>query len=794
MTIIWMRMELRRRWRSLLVLTLLLAFSTGTVLSAVAGARRGLSAVDRLLATTLPTTVVVLPNQPGFDWSKVRNLPEVEALTGFAVSGFGVDGLPWGANAFPAADDEVWRTIERPVVLEGRMPDMTKVDEVVVSSRFPGTYHKSVGDHVTLRLLAPDQLAAQGDDVVPRGRAIDATIVGVIRSPWFADHGNDGGFVAATSALYATYPGSIVSKEQGYVNALVRLKGGQSAVRAFRADMAKVTGRTDIDVWSMEQRFVAPWRKLTSFEGSSLLAFGLAALVAAIVLVGQSVARYAAATTADLRLLRPLGMTPRQVMAAASAAPLVAAVAGATAGVAAAIVVSDWTPLGSAALQEPAPGIDIDWLVLGTGWILVPILVLAACVTTAALTLAAAGRAGSARRSAVALAAARLGLPVPVQVGTRFALEPGRGRSSVPVRPALVGAVAGVLGVVGVFTFSAGLNDAAVNTQRWGQTHTLDAFLGLNGQEGPAGKILSVIARNPAVVSLNDARQAVGESGDTSVTFYTYQPVKGRHEAVLLDGRMAAGPGEVVLAPISAEQMGVSVGDSVRFTGREGRTGDFTVSGIGFLPTGPHNDYSDGGWITSADYDALFGDFFKFHTAQITLRPGSDTTAVMRQLQQATASLTGGDPLPLSRVTIPPMAGELVGVRVLPIVLGGFLVLLAVGAVGHALATAVRRRRHEVAVLRALGLTRLQARWTVITQATVLALAGLLAGVPLGLALGRTLWRLEADRTPLYYQPPWALWVILLIGPAAILIANALAAWPGHLAARLRIGHVLRAE
>ena len=97
-------------------------------------------------------------------------------------------------------------------------------------------------------------------------------------------------------------------------------------------------------------------------------------------------------------------------------------------------------------------------------------------------------------------------------------------------------------------------------------------------------------------------------------------------------------------------------------------------------------------------------------------------------------------------------------------------------------------------MLRAVGLTRMQARWAVVTQASVLALTGLAAGIPLGLALGRTLWRVAADRTPLYYQPPWALWAVLLIGPAAVLIANALAAWPGHLAARLRIGHVLRTE
>jgi ABC-type antimicrobial peptide transport system permease subunit len=55
-------------------------------------------------------------------------------------------------------------------------------------------------------------------------------------------------------------------------------------------------------------------------------------------------------------------------------------------------------------------------------------------------------------------------------------------------------------------------------------------------------------------------------------------------------------------------------------------------------------------------------------------------------------------------------------VRVLPVLLGGFLGLLAVGAVGHALAMAVRQRRHDMAVLRALGMTRWQVRGVVITQ------------------------------------------------------------------------------
>jgi ABC-type antimicrobial peptide transport system permease subunit len=158
------------------------------------------------------------------------------------------------------------------------------------------------------------------------------------------------------------------------------------------------------------------------------------------------------------------------------------------------------------------------------------------------------------------------------------------------------------------------------------------------------------------------------------------------------------------------------------------------------------------------------------------------------------AARKGGKGFTMSPSPPLPEVQQIKDVAVLPLALGGFLALLALGAVGHALAIAVQRRRHELAVLRALGLTRLQARLVVVTQASILSVIGLAFGIPLGVALGRSVWRAFAAFTPLAYNPPLAVWALLLIGPAVLLAANLLAFWPSERAARLRAAYILRSE
>jgi len=808
MAVAWLRLEARRRWRSLLVLALLVALTTGTVLAAIAGSLRGQSAFDRLWAQTLPANAGVLANEPGFDWSKVEALPEV-AAAGLFVVYYGAavyPGAETGAGsdlAFPPASAALTNDVERPVVLQGRGANPARADEVMATAHYMSAHHLRVGDQLTVRLSSPAQATAGFDASTgePLGPRLTVRIVGVIRSPFFIDKPGDSGEVVATYGFFRQYRRYIIGDDPAdtasFVNALIRLKGGEREIPAFRADLARVTGRSDIDVLDDADWLGSPIRKATGYEAACLLAFGLAALLAALFLVGQAVARYAAGGAADLRVLQAVGLTRRQAAACAAVGPGLAAAAGASAGVAAAFIASRWMPIGIASLAEPAPGFDADWLVLGTGWVTAVLLVAGGAAALTRSALSTRRLRAVPRRSAVAAAAAGAGLPVVPVVGARFALEPGRGRAAVPVLPAVMGAVAGVLGVLAAFTFSAGVSDAIANPARFGITWQLESYYGFDGQDfGPSAQVQRGVAASPLVAGYLDLRIGGAQANNVSVESFTYAPVDGKPVPVVLTaGRMPDGPDQITLAPTTARELGVGVGSALRLTGgRQART--FTVSGIGFVPAGPHNGYDEGAWLTPAGFDQLFRGAhyaFKFHVAAIALKPGVAPGSAAQAFTVTAAAIKGGAAFSFTQAEGGPVQ-QLKDLAVVPVALGGFLALLAALAVGYALTTTVRRRGHELGVLRALGMTGRQARLVIVTQATVLAVAGLAVGIPLGLVAGRAAWRVVASFTPLAYQPPFSPWALALIAPAALLGANLLALWPGWRAARQRPAHALRTE
>ncbi|GAA3833690.1 FtsX-like permease family protein [Nocardioides panacisoli] len=823
--LIWLRLDVGRRWKSLVVLTLLVAFAGGVVLTAFAGAHRGDSAMPRLRDQTLPVDALAVANIPGFDWTPIDQLPYVVASTHFVLAATPKiqqaqkDKVLEDSIDFLRDDDTWMRTMERPVVLDGRMLDFDDPSEAVITGDWGESDGLGVGSTIQVRLPTPDQADTGATDDMAyddyAGPTITVHIVGKVVTPWAVQDGGGGGAITLSPALFSTYRANIMGAtgKAGWENAGFRLEHGAADIPRLRADIERISGKS-IDVWDYDAGY-DHLEAIGRHEAGFLAAFGLAAVVAAVVLVGQAIGRYAAAATTELDTARALGMTPRQVLVAATVNPIIAGGVGALLAALAAVASSPWFPLGSARAVEPEPGVRVDWAVLPVGFLAIIALVVAGAVVSSA-SAARRSVAGKARVSTTAATAANADAPVPLVVGIRFALERGTGRSAVPVRPALVGALFGVLGVVAVGVLSHGINDAADHPERFGQTYQAMGFVGYGGHDFlPSAPVVDALDELPEVTGVNDSRGQVADlpHGQGSLQLWSWSPGTKPLGSTVLSGRMPETADEVALGSGSLDYTGLHVGDTISLTSGD-RSRRLHIVGEVFLPTGPHNDYDEGGWITDNGYDTLFTDY-KFHVLHIALAPSyqddagiarlnSDILAAEPKLQELATKACRGSTDPTCMSVVTPLEDldvrhngtvqVLEEVRRLPVALAAFLVLLAIGAIGHALATAVRRRAVDLAVLRALGLTPAQSRLVVVVQACVLALFGLAFGVPIGVALGRTAWRWVAGFTPVQYLPPTPVLVLLLVAPAALLVVNVLAALPARRAGRARLAAVLRAE
>jgi hypothetical protein len=176
-------------------------------------------------------------------------------------------------------------------------------------------------------------------------------------------------------------------------------------------------------------------------------------------------------------------------------------------------------------------------------------------------------------------------------------------------------------------------------------------------------------------------------------------------------------------------------------------------------------------------------------------RPGTDQAAQNAGLTKALRA--AGCPIGSCATTGDQRPTEIrnyASVRDVPLVLGTVLAVLAVATLAHVLLTSVRRRRRDLAVLKALGLTRAQVLRLVGWQASALAAVALVAGLPLGVIAGPQAWVFFADAAGVSARPDVPLPLILLAVPVTLLLANVIAAWPAAAAARVRPAVALRTE
>lgn len=801
----WAAIDVRRRWRTLVVLVLLVGLSAGTVMTTVAGARRGDSSLDRLLDRTRPATAVVQPNFGTVDYDAIARLPYVEALSRFVLAFTpAIRGVSWRTMDNPRLDDAMMTDLERPVVLEGRGYRPSATDEAVVTERFRDRYGLGVGDEVRLHLSTSEQVDRAFNQELPVGRldgaVVPVTIVGVVRTPAL-DLPDDEGRISFSPGLARAHLADLTGTH-GFapVAALVRLRGGASDLPRLREDIAAISGRADVEVTDLGVAYQRADEGLR-FEAAWLAGFGAAVLLAAAVLVGQAIARSATVTARELEVGRALGMTAGQTRLAAASLPALAGLVGAALAVLLAVAASEWFPIGRAADLEPAPGTDVDVLVLVPGFVLCVLAV--AGVAYGAAVLAGRPDRPLTRPSLLHSAEARLGLPVPVVVGARFAFERGRGRNALPVWPTYIAAAVGVLGTVAVGCVAAGVADATAHPERFGQSYQLVGFVGGEGTDvGPVDRLVARLAARDDVTSLHRMWAGVVTRAGGSGSFALWGPAPGGGgpvPATVLSGRMPESPGEVTLTPGTQDALDVGLGETVRVVGDRGER-SLRVVGTAFVPTGAGNEYNEGGWLTTRGFGRLF-DAFTFDMLFASVTPAADDAGLADRIDAyleadpRTAVFAGAVGTPATEdFDASAATDELDRVRTLPLALGAFLGVLGTAAVGHALVLAVRRRARDVAVLRAVGMTPAGARVIVLVQALALAAVGLVPGIPLGIAAGRSIWRVVADYVPLAYVDPaaWAFTGALVV--VALVVAVLLAQLPARRAARTSIATTLAAE
>jgi hypothetical protein len=127
-----------------------------------------------------------------------------------------------------------------------------------------------------------------------------------------------------------------------------------------------------------------------------------------------------------------------------------------------------------------------------------------------------------------------------------------------------------------------------------------------------------------------------------------------------------------------------------------------------------------------------------------------------------------------------------------PLIFGAILALFAAATLIHLLVVSVSRRRRETGLLKALGFVRVQVASAVAWQATTLALVGVVVGVPLGIVVGGSIWKVFATDLgviPVTVVPGWT---IAALAGGVVAGAILLAVTPALAAARTNPAQLLR--
>lgn len=780
----WVRSDLRHRRWAAVGLAVLVAVAVVVPLTAAAAAQRTASSLDRMRAELEPYHADVQfeeSDPPADALERIAAIPGVEIVDEGATllarpEGSGLDFFE--AFGQGAVGESLMREFERPRIDAGRLP--AAADEVLLSTRIATERGLEVGDEVGIETLTPGGLGAvfAGELAEYDGPTVPLTIVGIGRQPEEVTGGGDDtsvspSFVVAP-AFFEAWDGEVAAFTGIFLVRLVDgIDGADDFQQAVRAEFA---GRSDIGVNVSAERERIDDAVAAQALGLVLLA--VASGVAAAVAIGQAVIRFVTGEQGDRATLAALGFGSRARGACRTVAAALPAALGLAVGIGVAVSASAWFPTGAAGRVEPDPGVHVDWVVVAAG----------AAVTVA--LVAAAALVGDRRSSPhqrpsrVADRMARAGMPVAAVAGVRAALQGGARGRPVPVRSAMAAGVLGVAGVLAAVVFGASLGRLTDTPARFGFNWDLAVGIGDELSDDDAWEATQPVESDERVEAATLVRvdNIIVDGREEFV--YAFRPVVGDLDFTVVAGRAVEREGEVALGGATLDALGVSIGDTVTAEGIDGEPVPLTVVGKALFPTVENEDAARGAALTLTTYDRLLSPGGGFPELYVRLAEGVDPAPVAADLEEI--GFVNG-------TVAPPAVSNLRGVDEIPYALATFLGVLAMLAAGHAITTALRRRRDELAVLKTLGFVRQQLATTVVVQALVFGVLGLVLGLPLGYSIGRQSWQAVAGGLGFATDvlvPGWA----ALIAPAVLGALLLIAALPARAAARTPAADLLRSE
>ena len=755
-----------RHWARLVVAAIVIGVVGGLAIGLAAGTRRTDSAPDRYTRHFGgdPDLVVTQLSGGPLD-EEVARMPGISSLESFVfVPSFLVsprDGTPvLEPNSFAGDDDAVGRR-----AVEGRLTDPSNPDEFTVNrsmaSLLSERFGTSVGDRFHVVSYDQAQVASNFDTLqVPAVPPFTATLVGITESP--TDFDDPSPLMVFPRSFLGAHP------DVGVVQTIIAAHLAPDVDPGSVMDAVRQLPNGG-DAYAAPQRIVSDSaRRAVSFQVTALWIVTALSVLAAAVVIGQVVGRTLRVSDEERESVAALGWRRRDLaVERAIEAGIAAVVAAPLAGVVAYALTSMF-PLGVLRSIEPDPGGHVDWLVTVAGLVALGGFV----VAMAAVVGMRRTRAATTRNKPGTLTGSLFarGAGMPLSVGARFASSGAGGR---PWASLLAGAI-GLAGVIGSVCVGLSLTHIVDKPDRWGVNY--DQLFG-NPYTSTDADIVAPILDNRAVVAVMGA--TIGsvsvDGSDTPTVGFT--SAKGGLGPTVLRGRRPASSGEIGLGAEVARRLGVGVGDIVEVAGVSGPSRQLAVVGIVVTP----DSAGAGAAMTFEEYHEL--------------NPSATQNVVMVDFRKGAPArvrdeLAATNYSPPGALVVPASVRALGRVTAAPFLLAAVLGLLLVVGCAYLLATSVRLRRRELAILRALGSSGRQLRRAVHWQATLVAVAIVVAGVPLGIFVGRRIITHLTTTLGIVPGTEQPVVVLLLVIVGAVLIANGLALLPARRAARAGIAQL----